>query len=227
MASVSERLISLLKNKGVLNKDTTDATFRVFSKIKKLLIGFESALNTNSEIDSRLKVSYIDRGTFEAELKISDDVLIFIMHTNAFVFEHGHPVLKSGYVSLDPSRGTCGMISVYNFLSDSFKYDKKNDVGQLIARVFINKEEHFFVEGKRQLGILFNDYANTVSNEETLSSLIDSCIVYSMDVDVTVPPFDAMKEISVFEAMSYNLQSAISPGKKLGFKFQSEEDIES
>jgi len=34
------------------------------------------------------------------------------------------------------------MISIYNFLSDSFKFNRVNDIGYLIARVFTNKENH-------------------------------------------------------------------------------------
>ena len=44
------------------------------------------------------------------------------------------------------------MINIYNFLSDSFVYDRERDLGYLVARVFLNKEGHFFVQGKKQLG---------------------------------------------------------------------------
>jgi hypothetical protein len=29
-----------------------------------------------------------------------------------------------------------------------------------VARLFLNKDGHFFVQGKRQLGFLYNDLAN-------------------------------------------------------------------
>ncbi|MBK7965495.1 MAG: hypothetical protein IPK10_09530 [Bacteroidetes bacterium] len=176
--------------------------------------------------DPRIKIQFKDRGTFEAEIKIAEDLLIFIMHTNAFIFNTSHPVWKSGYVNLDESRGTVGMISIYNFLSDSFKFDRKHDTGQLVARVFINKEGNFFVEGKRQLGILFNDYANMKASEDTIQALVESAIAFSLDIDVDVPPFDAMKEITVFQAMVNTMQSTFTTGKRLGFKFEGETDLE-
>ena len=52
------------------------------------------------------------------------------------------------------------MINIYNFLADSFKYNRLNDVGYLVGRVFLNKDLHYFVEGKRQLGFLYNDFVN-------------------------------------------------------------------
>lgn len=227
MNKANTDLVNTILRKGGLAKDVTDCTFKVLTLIKSVLQKIEVELRTEViQKEPRIKIQYKDRGTFEAEIKVAEDLLIFIMHTNAFVFNTSHPVWKSGYVSLDESRGTVGMISIYNFLSDSFKFDRKHDTGQLVARVFVNKEGNFFVEGKRQLGILFNDYANMKANEESIRSLIESSISFSLDIDVDVPPFDAMKEITVFQAMVNTMQSTISTGKRLGFKFEGEADIE-
>jgi len=221
---VNEKLIQLLNTKGVLNFDTTDATFIVFNAIKKLLGQFPSKVKSEGCIDSRIKILFNDRGMFEAELKLADDVIVFILHTNAFVFESGNPLMKTSYVENNSANATCGMISIYNFQSDSFKYDRKNDIGVLIARMFVNKEAHFFVEGKKQLGVLFNDYSKMIASPENLSLLIESCIVHCLEVDVVIPPVVAMKQIYLYEAQSYNLQSSLAANNRLGFKFQKESD---
>jgi hypothetical protein len=148
------------------------------------------------------------------------------MHTNAFVFEAAHPIWKTGYVSLDQTRGTVGMISVYNFLSDSFKFDRRNDIGHLVARVFVNRDGNFFVEGKRQLGVLFNDYSNMKADEQNLRAFSEGVLMFSLDIDVNVPPFDAMKEISVYEAMVNTMQSTVTTSKRLGFKFETDSGLE-
>ena len=82
------------------------------------------------------------------------------------------------------------------------------------------------MEGKRQLGILFNDYPNMKASEETIRPLIESAISFSLDIDVDVPPFDAMKDITVFQAMVNTMQSTFTTGKRLGFKFEGETDVE-
>lgn len=227
MDKVNTDLVNTILKKGGLAKDVTDSTFKVLTLFKSVLQKIEADLRrevTNKE--PRIKIQFKDRGTFEAEIKVAEDMLIFIMHTNAFVFNTSHSIWKSSYVSLDESRGTVGMISIYNFLSDSFKFDRKHDTGQLVARVFVNKEGNFFVEGKRQLGILFNDFANMKASEGSIRALLESAIAFSLDIDVDVPPFDAMKEITVFQAMVNTMQSTISTGKRLGFKFEGETDIE-
>jgi hypothetical protein len=227
MDNTNSDLVNTILKKGGLAKDVTDSTFNVLTLFKSVLqqieVELKSAIITE---EPRIKIQYKDRGTFEAEIKVAEDVLIFIMHTNAFVFNSAHPIWKSSYVNLDKSRGTVGMISIYNFLSDSFKFDRKGDTGHLVARVFVNKDGYFFVEGKRQLGILFNDYPNMKASEETIRPLIESAISFSLDIDVDVPSFDAMKDITVFQAMVNTMQSTFTTGKRLGFKFEGETDLE-
>lgn len=223
MSKESNSVIKTILAKAGLAKDVTDKTFSVLHSLKSVLQRMETEYR--KEVisgDQRIKIQYKDRGTFEAELKVGEDLLIFIMHTNAFVFDAAHPVWKSGYVSLDPARGTVGMISVYNFLSDSFKFDRRNDIGHLVARIFVNREGNFFAEGKRQLGVLFNDYPNMKADEHLLRQFAEGVLMFSLDIDVNVPPFDAMKEITVFEAMVNTMQSTVTTSKRLGFKFESD-----
>lgn len=218
----SDELIELVKSKSILSKDVTDKTFEAFILLKKILIQTEKNLKEHIK-DDRVKIQFRDNGTFEAELKVGDDVLIFLMYTNALVFDPNNSIYKSGYVSKDRSRAVCGMISIYNFLSDSFKYERRNDIGFLIGRIFINKENHFFLDGKKSLGILFNDFANSIVSEESMHAVVEKSIQYSVDLDINVPPFDSMKDISVHDVLDYSLQASIASGKRLGFRFENNE----
>ena len=48
--------------------------------------------------------------------------------------------MLSPIVSGQNQLGTfCGIINIYNFLSDSFKYNRESDLGYLVGRIFINK----------------------------------------------------------------------------------------
>ncbi|MDQ3073059.1 MAG: hypothetical protein M3Q97_07355, partial [Bacteroidota bacterium] len=110
-------------------------------------------------IDKNIEVSAFESGDFEVGLKFSGDTLYFMMHTNVFNFPPEHAIHRTDYVREDPLRAYCGMIMIYDFLSDSIKYNRLNDIGYLIARVFVNKEGHFFVQGKRQFSFLYNDFS--------------------------------------------------------------------
>ena len=87
-----------------------------------------------------MKLEYIDRGKFDAEMRMAGDVLFFSMHSNIFEFDRDHSVWKLSYVEEDKMRSYCGIINVYNFLSDSFKYNRFDDLGYLIGRIFVNKD---------------------------------------------------------------------------------------
>lgn len=227
MAENESTLADKILRKGGLSKDVTDKTFTVLQMLKSVLQKVDADLRKEVvKSDPRIRIQYKDRGTFEAELKVADDLLIFIMHTNSFVFDTGHPVWKNSYVSLDHARGTVGIISIYNFLADSFKFDRKNDTGNLLARIFVNKEGHFFVEGKKQMGILFNDFGGKMIGDADLRQIVELAIAFSIDIDLDVPAFDSMKEITVYDAMINTMQSTVSTSKRLGFKFETESSPE-
>ena len=116
------------------------------------------------------------------------------------------------------------MIYIYNFLADSFKYNRVNDVGYMIARIFVNIDSHYFVEGKRQLGFLYNDFPNKVIDRQAMKSIIESAIIYALDFDLFTPPFDEMQEVSVSQILEASENMRIKTGKRLGFRFQADSD---
>jgi hypothetical protein len=177
-----------------------------------------------AKIDKRLVVEFREKSEFEVELRVAGDVLIFHMHTNVFEFDTSHQVWKSTYVKEKPSRSFCGMINVYNFLADSFKYQRSNDLGYLVARLFLNSENHYFVEGKRQLGFLYNDFPNAELNATELRRIVESSIVYCLNFDLFTPPFEEMKVVTLAQVLEESSMASIKTGKRLGFRFQADSD---
>jgi len=147
------------------------------------------------------------------------------MHTNVFDFDKSHNIWNTSYLKEDELRAYCGMINIYNFLADSFKYNRVNDLGYLVARFFVNKELHYFVEGKRQLGFLYNDFVNKKINQKDIREIIESSILYSMDFDLLTPPYNSMKEVSVIDVIETTNAMKIKTGKRLGFKFFNDNEI--
>jgi hypothetical protein len=94
----------------------------------------------------------------------------------------------------------------------------------VIGRVFINKEDHFFLEGKRQLGFLYNDIVHSVIDESAIRNILESTILYCLNFDLYTPPFDSIKEVSVNDIQMATESMQIKTGKRLGFKFQADND---
>ncbi len=216
-----ENIVNLLKEKAGTKQKVYRITKQVFSEIQDILI--EKAKNISSKIsDEDFSVSYEESGDFDAKLKFSGDTLLFNMHTNIFDFHTSHQIHKTSYVKDDRTRAFCGIINIYNFLSDSLKYNRLNDAGFLIARLFINKDRHFFVEGEQQLGFLFNDFVNQKINKEYMDNIVNSVMDYSLNFDLQTPNFNDVKVISVHQILDINNNHKIKTSKRLGFQFSDE-----
>jgi len=110
------------------------------------------------------------------------------------------------------------MIQAYNFLSDSIKYQRLADVGYLIARLFINSEGHFYVDGQRQLGFLFKDFAKNKIDEDSIVKIIEQSMLFALDFDLYVPPMETMSQMTLQQKNYVNNPSGMATGKRLGFK---------
>ncbi len=216
-----DQIIELLANKSVTKYKVYDNTLQTFELMKTILKGIaKEAKEELSKQSIDIPVIYTERSKYEVELKIAGDLLLFSMHTNIFEFPKAHAVMQSGYVKKDPLRSYCGNISIYNFLADSFKFNRINDVGYLIGRVFINLDSHFIVEGKQKLGFLFNDFANQKTDKEALTNIIESALKYAIEFDLLVPPFEKVKIVSVQEMNNITSSISLKTGKRLGFNYK-------
>ena len=213
-----EKIIDLLQTKACAKQKVYRETKDVFADFQKQLKEKSSAVNTEIT-DKDVQVVYSSAGDFEAKLRFSGDTLLFHMHSNVFDFPSSHSIHKTKYVKEDILRSFCGVINIYNFLSDSFKYNRLNDAGYLIARVFINKEKHFFVEGDKQLGFLFNDFVNQQINIAEIEKIINESMIYALDFDLQLPNFNEVKVVSVHQILDMNNNHKLKTAKRMGYKF--------
>lgn len=214
--------IVVKSNVKQLAHTNTLASFNLLKDVlKELVEEYRGALE--GKVSNEILPVLNEKGPFEAEFRLAGDLLVFSMHSNVFVFNREHPIWKVDYVKNDPMQAYCGVIHIYNFLSDSFKYNRLQDLGYLIARIFINQESHFFVEGKRQSGELVKDFGNDQITKDVLRQILKTAIKYAVDFDLLVPPYDQVKIASV-EQMKVEINHAkIRTGKRVGFKFNSDD----
>ncbi len=221
------KILKLLEEKVLLKQEVFGSTKSVFDELKKSLNKIADDLKLSvKNISKELSIEFKDTGDYECQFILGDETLVFVMHTNIFTFDNSHEIWRQKYVQQDNRRSYCGKIFIYNFLYDSFHYNRINDVGYLIARIFINRERHFFVEGKKQIENLYNDFSTTILDSENILKIIESSILYSLDFDLFTPPFESIQNISVKDIMDSSLQSRIATGKRLGFAFENEGKID-
>ena len=216
-------LIQEIITKSCLKQEVYHQTLDTFNLFKLECEAFVSA-NKGKVRKTQFPVlfEYYDRSAFEFQLKFGSDVLIFFMHSNVFDIPRNHILMKSSYIREDKSRSYCGIIHIFNFLADSLKYNRTNDIGYCIGRVFVNRENHYFTEGKREIGVPYNSFRNKVLDRDAVMSIIRSSIEYTINFDLLTPPFDSIKEVSVSEILTTLDAMSFSTGKRLGFRFQAD-----
>jgi hypothetical protein len=221
----TDDLFSGLRKKAAFKQGIYNNTLGVFHAFRETLQAMVLEYSRNFATDTaHIPFEFRDKGDFEFELKFGGDILIFFMHTNVFEFSRDHEVMKTSYIREDPKRSYCGMIMLFNFLADSFRYNRDNDLGYLIGRIFINMENHYFIEGKREVGLLYNNFQTSIMNAEATRQIIESAIRYTINFDLLTPPYDNVKEVTVADIKTTIDNMKLVTGKRLGFRFQGDHD---
>jgi len=215
--------LALLEEQSLLKQDVFCVTKELFKEYKGIIAAkidsFKETLNND-----KVRLNFVDKNEFEAYAYVGSDLLVFSMHTNVFSFPKEHAVWKNSYVEKDKNRAYCGVIHIYNFLADSFIQTRLNDAGYLLGRIFINKEKHFFVEGKGDLGTQYRDFMHSELTVELMDELLEVAIRYAAEFDLLTPPYEMMSAISVQQIQAMSSSAQMKTGKRLGFRFRSERD---
>ncbi|MBR5863143.1 MAG: hypothetical protein IKY76_01130 [Alistipes sp.] len=216
-----EKILASIINKSTLKQHIFDNAFTTFNELKDVLFEIASELDDDldGKLDKRVRIEYRDRGKFEAQLQIASDLLIFRMHTDIFEFDSQHPLWQNDYVKEERDNSYCGVIDIYNFLSDSFKFNRSADEGYLIGRIFINREKCYFVEGKRQSILRPAEFGNQKITREALIEIMETAINYAINFDPLMPPYELNKRVTVDQFNTKMDNSKFTTGKRLGYEY--------
>ncbi len=217
-----QQLIDLLMHKSALKQDIADDLEVVFDDLRKLI---ETEINALKEVitDERVRLFIKDRGDHEFHVYIGSDVLVFNLHHNVFRLPDSNPLWGTSYFKSQPNNGYFGTIHIYNFLAESLQQNRLDDQGYLLARIFVNHERHFFIEGKGSLGYTFSDPQHMLLSAEMLQLIAQMSFAYALQFDLYIPPFELMDGVSVGQIYVMGEQLKLRTAKRLGFKMSADE----
>ncbi len=212
-------LYELLKSKAGVKQKTYRNVVESFAIIRAEAKQLVDELNgLISPVDKSIVVEYIDEGDFEFHVKFSGDILIFLMQTNIITLDAQHELMKGKYIEADDNRKYFGHIMVYNFLADSVKYHRLDDPGYLIARVLINHENNFFIEGTKPLNFLFPDIAANSISSPMMRLFIENAMVAAIQNDLVAPAYPDIQRIRLVQKINQNQE--LGRGQKIGFQMK-------
>ena len=219
------KILDTIVRKSTLKQKVFDNTFAAFNLLKETLLEIAAEMDDelDGKLDRRVRLEYRDRGKFEAQLQVANDLLIFQMHTDVFEFDPAHPVWKTPYVEADRENSYCGVVNIYNFLSDSFKFNRNADEGYLIGRIFINRERRYFAEGKQQHSMRAERFGEAEIDREALVAILEEAIDFSLNFDLLMPPYAELKRVTVDQFNTKMDNSKFVTGKRLGYDFETDD----
>ncbi|MBL7864103.1 MAG: hypothetical protein JNK10_04460 [Cyclobacteriaceae bacterium] len=194
---------------------------------RKLLSAFESlareAKNVISELKKKTKpgdqdvtVDFKRINDHEFQVKLAGDMLVFVLHTNIVTFEDTHEVMKEPYILEKDINRYFGQIMIYNFMSDSIKFHRVNDPGYLLARLLINHDGRYIIEGEGKLGVVFSHVSEQGVTDSDLNILVKLALTLAIENDLMAPPYPQVKFITLYQKLEKTQE--LGAGQKIGFR---------
>ncbi len=190
-----------------------------------LLASFKTLRNTSEQIADELSkqtkttdvtIEFTEVNEHEFHLKLAGDLLIFVLHTNIVTFEPEHQVMQAPYIQEKEINRYFGQIMIYNFMSDSYKFNRVNDPGYLLARLMINHENRFFIEGEGRLESIANVISSQQVSVEDLEALVKITLAMAIENDLMALPYPKVKFITLIQKLQHTPD--LGGGQKIGFQ---------
>ncbi|MDR2084694.1 MAG: hypothetical protein LBP67_06845 [Bacteroidales bacterium] len=220
---MSEDLYKELVDIYSLESEVYSKTKESFNILHEAAVDFDKSFK-QFHTEEKVPVAVFKHGTNEFELTVGGDMIVFILHTNVFEFSRNHEIMKTPYMKENKNRAQCGQILIYNFIADSIKLKRSLDSGYMIGRIMINNEGHYFVEGKREIGMLLNRFATSKFDADAAKTILKSAIEYVMHFAPLVPDYELLQEITVDQFIQIRDFMQIKTSKRMGFTFNPDKE---
>jgi hypothetical protein len=221
-----EYITHMLENKSTSKQATYKNLLTAFSSLlkeSKRVIDELKKKAKPGDKDVTLECKLVNEHEFH--VKLAGDLLIFVLHTNVVTFDDQHAIIQDPYIRENELNRYFGQINIYNFMSDSLKFNRVNDPGYLVARLMINHENRFFIEGEGRLAEMFNSISPQPLREIDLTTLVKLALLVAIGNDLMAPPYTQVKFITLYQKQEH--MPEMGGGQKIGFKMSYENKVES
>ncbi|MFZ2904773.1 MAG: hypothetical protein WAZ98_01100 [Cyclobacteriaceae bacterium] len=219
-------ITKMLESKSAAKQTTYKHLLGAFNLLSKEAQRITTELKKMAKPDDQdVTIEYKIIGDHEFHVKLAGDLLIFVLHTNIVTFIDDHVIMQDAYMKEKEVNRYFGQIMIYNFMSDSLKFNRVNDPGYLLARLMINHENRFFIEGEGQLATLFNKISEAPLTSEVLDALVKMSLAIAIENDLMAPPYPDVKFITLHQKIDHTPD--MGGGQKIGFRMSHEEKTKS
>jgi hypothetical protein len=214
-------ITKLLESKSAAKQTTYKHLLAAFSVLSKESKRITTELKKKTHTSKDVTIEFNAVNEHEFHVKLAGDLLIFVLHTNIVTFADEHVIMQDPYMKQQEVNRYFGQIMIYNFMSDSLKFNRVNDPGYLLARLMINHDNRFFIEGEGQLATLFNTISENALSPETLNALVKLALAIAIENDLMAMPYPDVKFITLYQKLEHTPD--MGGGQKIGFQMSYED----
>ncbi|HEX8039633.1 MAG TPA: hypothetical protein VF490_10800 [Chryseosolibacter sp.] len=214
----------LLESKSTAKQTAYKHICKAFSILQAEAISIVAELKRRAKPnDKDVTVEFNLISDLEFDVKLAGDMLIFVMNTNIVTLEETHHVMSDEYIRQNDVNRYFGQVMVYNFMAESLKYNRNNDPGYLLARLMVNHENRFFIEGEKDLEP-YNKISENPLTEEDLKKVVKIVLKMAIENDLVAPAFTEVKSITLNQKKDHTLE--LGGAQKIGFRMSYEHKTE-
>jgi hypothetical protein len=219
-----EYIKDMLENKSTAKQTTYKNILSAYAVLARESQNMVNELSRRAHPgDKDVTVDFMEENEREFQVKLAGDLVIFVLATNIVTFEDNHAIMNEGYIKEKEVNRYFGQIMIYDFMSDSLKYNRTNDPGYLLARLLINHENRYFIEGEKQLAT-FNKISQKPITEGDLKDLVKTALVMAIENDLMALPYQQVKSITLSQKLDHTPEFCGT--KKIGFRMSYEHKTE-
>lgn len=108
-------------------------------------------------------------------------------------------------------------------MSDSVKYNRVNDPGYLLARLLVNHEGRYVIEGGGRLAEISNKVSGAPVTDQELNLLVKLAMTIAIENDLMAPPFPQVQFITLMQKNEKTQE--MGGGQKIGFKMSYQSQV--
>ena len=149
-------------------------------------------------------------------------MIVYALQTNVVTFDQSHSLMQSNYLQNNADLRFFGQILIYDFMADSLRYKRTEDIGYLMGRILINVENRFMIEGVRGLHYLFNGMERSEVTEENCSLIIKKTLAVAVESDLLAAEYKQLQFVKLGVRMKGDQE--LGHGKKIGFQMADDEE---
>ena len=211
----------LLESKSTAKQAAYKHICRAFEILRDEAKSIVDELNRRAKpTDKDVTVEFGVVSDLEFDVKLAGDMLIFAMSTNVVTLEETHAIMKNEYIRQNEVNRYFGQVMVYNFMAESLKHHRNNDPGYLLARLMVNHENLFFIEGEKELEE-YNDMSEQPVSEADLKKVVKIVLKMAIENDLVAPSFTEVKSITLRQKRDHLLE--LGGAQKIGFRMSYEQ----